>query len=116
MTEGKVPHLRVVVAVCVYVLAGWSAVSLWSLMGSDDKITQGNIVATWQNFAMLAVGFWLGSSSGGKANAIPSNTTVETRLVGQVEQTTSVGHSDPLVGGTSVHSDQGDEPQDGRTS
>lgn len=116
MTEGKVPHLRVVVAVCIYVLAGWSAVSLWSLMGSDDKITQGNIVATWQNFAMLAVGFWLGSSSGGKANAIPSNTVSETRLVGQVEQTTRVDGADPAVSSLGIHRDQGDEPQDGRTS
>lgn len=65
--NSKVPHLRIVVAVSLFVLIGFSVVSAWVLVWSDDKVTQGNITGTWQNFALLAVGFWLGSSSGGKA-------------------------------------------------
>jgi len=33
---------------------------------TNDDVTKGGIVATWQNVALLAFGFWLGSSSGGK--------------------------------------------------
>lgn len=63
----RVPHLRIVVAVSVFVLIGFAAVSAYVLGWSDDQVSKGNIIATWQNFALLGVGFWLGSSSGGKA-------------------------------------------------
>jgi hypothetical protein len=69
---GRVPHLRVVVAVSCFVLFGFAAVSVYVLRYSDDEVTQGNVIGTWINFAMLAVGFWLGSSSGGKS-ALPVN-------------------------------------------
>lgn len=62
----KIPHLRVVVALSAYVMLGFSAVSVYTLLVSNDEVTQGNIIGTWINFAMLAVGFWIGSSSGGK--------------------------------------------------
>ena len=62
----KIPHLRIVVTICAFVLIGFGAVSAWVLGWSDDLVTKGNIIASWQNFAMLAVGFWIGSSSGGK--------------------------------------------------
>jgi len=63
----RVPHLRVVVAVTFFVLVGFAAVSAYALMLTDDNTTKGNVIGTWINFAMLGVGFWLGSSSGGKA-------------------------------------------------
>lgn len=66
-----IPHLRVVVAVSAFVLIGFACVSGYVLMLSDDEVTKGNVIGTWVNFAMLAVGFWLGSSSGGKAQAKP---------------------------------------------
>ena len=62
----RIPHLSVVVSVSAFVLAGFAAVSGWVLIYSNDDVTKGNVIGTWINFAMLAVGFWLGSSSGGK--------------------------------------------------
>jgi hypothetical protein len=64
---GHVPHLRVVVTVSGFVLLGFLGVSIYVLGWSTDEVTKGNVIGTWINFAMLAVGFWLGSSSGGKA-------------------------------------------------
>lgn len=64
---GKIPNLRVVIAVSSFVLVGFSLVSGYVLVFTEDEVTKGNIIGTWQNFGMLAVGFWLGSSSGGKA-------------------------------------------------
>lgn len=64
---GKIPNLRVVIAVSGFVLVGFSLVSGYVLVFTEDEVTKGNIIGTWQNFGMLAVGFWLGSSSGGKA-------------------------------------------------
>jgi hypothetical protein len=63
----KIPHLRIVVTVSMFVMAGFAAVTFYVLTMSDDLVTKGNVIGTWQNFALLAVGFWLGSSSGGKA-------------------------------------------------
>lgn len=62
----KIPHMAVVVAVTFFVLIGFAVVSAYTLGWIDDGTTQGNIIGTWINFAMLGVGFWLGSSSGGK--------------------------------------------------
>lgn len=64
----RVPHLRVVISVTAFVLVGFSLVSAYVLVYSDDEVTKGNIIGTWQNFALLGVGFWLGSSSAGKAS------------------------------------------------
>lgn len=63
----RIPHLRVVVAVSAFVLTGFAIVSGYVLGWTDDEVTKGNVIGTWVNFAMLAVGFWLGSSSGGKS-------------------------------------------------
>lgn len=63
----RIPHLRVVVAVSAAAIAGFSAISFYVLWFTDDEVTKGAIVGTWQNVALLAFGFWLGSSSAGKA-------------------------------------------------
>lgn len=74
----RVPHLRIVVAVSAFVLIGFAGVSVYVLGWTDDEVTQGNVIGTWINFAMLAVGFWLGSSSGGKSAVTdPQPVTVE---------------------------------------
>lgn len=65
--SSNIPHLRIVVAVSAFVLVGFAIVSAWVLASSDDPVTKGSIISTWQNFALLAVGFWIGSSSAGKA-------------------------------------------------
>lgn len=70
--SARVPHLRIVVGVSAFVLAGFGVVSGYVLGWSSDEVTKGNVIGTWINFAMLAVGFWLGSSSGGKARAEPA--------------------------------------------
>lgn len=62
----SIPHLRVVIAVSAFVLFGFAIVSGYVLGWTTDDVTKGNIIGSWVNFAMLAVGFWLGSSSGGK--------------------------------------------------
>lgn len=63
----RIPHIAVVVSVTFFVLFGFGAVSGFVLGYTTDDVTKGNVIGTWINFAMLAVGFWLGSSSGGKA-------------------------------------------------
>lgn len=74
----NIPHLRIVVAVSAFVLVGFAVVSGYVLHFTSDEVTKGNIIGTWQNFALLAVGFWIGSSSAGKAT--PTGPT-ETRVV-----------------------------------
>ncbi len=71
MTNRNVPHLGVVIAVTCFVLFGFAAVSVYAVVWSTDEVTKGNIIGTWINFAVLAVGFWIGSSSGGKAASNP---------------------------------------------
>lgn len=66
MSGQRIPHMVVVVSVTFFVLFGFLGVSAYTLGWIDDGTTKGNIIGTWINFAMLAVGFWLGSSSGGK--------------------------------------------------
>lgn len=72
MTAAQIPHLRIVVGVSAFVLIGFAVVSAWVIGWSTDAVTKGNIIGTWQNFALLAVGFWIGSSSGGKAKEEPA--------------------------------------------
>lgn len=72
MTNRNVPHLGVVIAVTCFVLFGFAAVSVYAVVWSTDEVTKGNIIGTWINFAVLAVGFWIGSSSGGKAASNPA--------------------------------------------
>ncbi len=67
---GNIPHLRIVVAVSAFVLIGFAIISAWVIGYSSDAVTKGNIIGTWQNFALLAVGFWIGSSSSGKAKDV----------------------------------------------
>ncbi len=73
----------VVVAVSAFVLAGFTAISTYVIGWSPDAVTKGNIIGTWQNFALLAVGFWLGSSSAGKAK---DGEPVKTEVVNTVDQ------------------------------
>lgn len=85
----NIPHLRIVVSVSAFVLLGFALVSGWALIFSSDQVTKGNIIATWQNFALLAVGFWIGSSSGGKAKDVeprPAGTPQDPVTVTEVHQ------------------------------
>lgn len=67
MTSNRVPHLHIVVAVCLAAVAGYAAFSAYAVIILKDATMTGDIIGTWKSFAVLAFGFWLGSSSGGKA-------------------------------------------------
>jgi hypothetical protein len=69
----SIPNLRIVVAMSFLLMAGFAAVSAYVIGWSADLTTKGSIISTWQNFALLAVGFWLGSSSGGKTKMTPDD-------------------------------------------
>lgn len=66
-----VPHLRVVVAFCLLATLGYFGFSVWVFGWTGDAALRGDVVGTWKSFAVLAFGFWLGSSSGGKAKDAP---------------------------------------------
>jgi hypothetical protein len=78
--NGSIPHLRIVVGVSSFVLLGFAAVSGYVLGWTQDDVTKGNVIGTWINFAMLAVGFWLGSSSAGKAKPSPTDEPSPVRI------------------------------------
>lgn len=74
-----IPHLRIVVIASVAAVAGYLAFSLWVVLWSNDVALKGDVIGTWKSFAVLAFGFWLGSSSGGKQREAdnPKNVTEE---------------------------------------
>lgn len=61
-----IPHVHVVASISIYILVGFTAVSAFILLRSDDAAITGAIVGTWTALATTAGGFWLGASSGGK--------------------------------------------------
>lgn len=58
-----------IVAACVAAVAGYAAFSIWAVLLSGDEAMIGDVGGTWKSFAVPAFGFWLGSSSGGKASS-----------------------------------------------
>lgn len=67
---GHVPYAWVIATVTFIILAGFAVVTyvvLDSVRGSGiDAATKGAILQTWNNLAVMAAGFWVGSSLGGK--------------------------------------------------
>lgn len=63
----KVPHLPIVIAASIAAILGYGGFSIYVMAWTTDASLQGDVVGTWKSFAVLAFGFWLGSSSGGKA-------------------------------------------------
>jgi hypothetical protein len=66
----RVPHLRIVVAASALGTLGYLGFSVWVVGWSTDAAMRGDVVGTWKSFAVAAITFWLGSSSGGKAKDI----------------------------------------------
>lgn len=66
---------------------------------SDDEVTKGNIIGTWTNFALLAVAFWIGSSSGGKAK---DGDPTPVNVVNSPEAPVRVEHQEPPLQRRSV--------------
>lgn len=73
--NNQIPHKGIIVALCVVAIVGYAVFSYWVVQYSNDATLIGNVAATWQNFAIGAFGFWIGSSSGGKAK--PSDKPAE---------------------------------------
>lgn len=69
MTQGRIPYLPIVVAFCLAAILGYAVFSAWVVFYSDDASLKGDVIGTWKSFAVLAFGFWLGSSSGGKSQS-----------------------------------------------
>lgn len=63
----QIPHLHIIVAFAVAAVFGYAAFSLWIMWRNEDAALIGDVLGTWKSFAVLAFGFWMGSSSGGKA-------------------------------------------------
>lgn len=72
-----VPHLRITVGFSIAAVFGYAVFSVWAVMYSGDAALRGDTIGTWKSFGVLAFGFWLGSSSAGKAKAdTPSDVRV----------------------------------------
>lgn len=73
MSGTHLPYVWVLAAVTGAILLGFSAVTFWVLVGEPgkgiDAATKGALIQTWNNLALLAAGFWLGSSLAGKMSA-----------------------------------------------
>jgi len=63
----QIPHQKVVIWFSVLGVLGYAAFSVWTFAWLKDATMVGDVIGTWKSFAVLAFGFWLGSSSGGKA-------------------------------------------------
>lgn len=67
------PYVWVLASVTGAVLLGFALVTFWVLAGEPgrgiDAATKGALIQTWNNLALLAAGFWLGSSLAGKIAA-----------------------------------------------
>jgi len=76
--NGTVPHYRTVVGFCIAAICGYSMFSVWAVFYADDPTLTGDVVGTWKSFCVAAFGFWIGSSSAGKAkDDKPASVTVE---------------------------------------
>ncbi len=67
MRRGNVPYLPIVVGACLIAIGGYAVFSWWAVFVARDATMTGDVIGTWKSFAVLAFGFWLGSSSGGKS-------------------------------------------------
>lgn len=63
----RIPHLHIVVAASLLAVLGYLGFSVWVFGWTNDPALRGDVVGTWKSFATLAFGFWIGSSSAGKA-------------------------------------------------
>lgn len=79
-----IPHLRIVVLFSLMAVLGYAGFSVYVMNWSGDAALRGDVLGTWKSFAVLAFGFWMGSSSGGKAkDGLPVPTDAKT-AAGQV--------------------------------
>ena len=80
-----IPHIRIVIGVCIVAVAGYAAFSFYAVVWLQDATMTGDVIGTWKSFAVAAFTFWLGSSSGGKAKT-PAGTTRDPLVVERAGQ------------------------------
>ena len=68
--RSRVPYLPIVVGACLIAVAGYAVFSWWAVFVARDATMTGDVIGTWKSFAVLAFGFWLGSSSAGTGRPI----------------------------------------------
>lgn len=73
--DGHLPYAWFIAAVTVIILIGFGAVT-WAVLDAEkgsgiDAATKGAILQTWNNLAVMAAGFWVGSSLAGKMRSKP---------------------------------------------
>jgi hypothetical protein len=66
----RLPYVTVIATVSLIVLVCFAAVTFWVLDAAPgsgiDAATKGSVIQTWNNLAIMAAGFWVGSSLAGK--------------------------------------------------
>lgn len=87
--NNRIPHLNIVLAASAAAIVGYAGFSIYVMGYTTDAALQGDVVGTWKSFAVLAFGFWLGSSSAGKA-APPSQDSATFTV-------TASGPVDPII-------------------
>lgn len=67
---GQLPYVRVITGVTFVILFAFAAVTWWVLTAAEgsgiDAATKGSVIQTWNNLAIAAATFWVGSSLMGK--------------------------------------------------
>jgi hypothetical protein len=74
MKPQHIPYVAIIAAVTLVILIGFGAVTFWVLRETGmgiDAATKGALIQTWNNLAVMAAGFWVGSSLGGKLQPGP---------------------------------------------
>lgn len=66
-----IPYVKIIAWVSFFVLIAFAAISGFILYAEPgktgiDAATKGSIIQTWNNLAIMAATFWVGSSLGGK--------------------------------------------------
>lgn len=94
MTFSNIPHRPEVRAASAAAIIGYTGFSVWALIYGDPAM-KGDVIGTWKSFAVLAFGFWLGSSSGGKTQSADQSK----QIADLTETTRELAKSVPNAGG-----------------
>jgi hypothetical protein len=72
---GHLPYVKVIAGVTFIVLGAFAAVTIYVLTADPasgiDAATKGSVIQTWNNLAIAAATFWVGSSLAGKMASAP---------------------------------------------